>query len=337
MSNNQNSVFTGPYNGSDALLNFQEVIDSSINIPFIETVNISQFANLNWTTSNYIGDSSKNSYSSTAGASGKLSITSTSAYSDNNGNYTQDFILKSGLGDEFTYITKQNYKSSGINISETGGLELEYKYVGNSGAADDFYLNLKFSDTLSTNNTDEKYESNNSGPFRMDFSDAEIAFFIEGSYTGSNIVKNDVGLVKDQDVHTVKKFVITDKTSDFNMSFSGTLSQNYIANTETADLKKITVNLNGVRIDTVALNYTFNGVGFFLDRENEIPNSEEAYISNYLLPAIIKENNVITGSADSDVIYGSQGNDKINGGAGQDTLDLGRFDWTLNDGQADSY
>lgn len=337
MASNQNSAFTGPYNGSDALLDFQEVIDSSVSIPFADSINISQFANLNWTTSNYSGDSSKNTYTSTAGAKGKITIANTSTTADNKGGYTQDFTLESGFGDVFTFGIKQNYTSSGNNSSGKEDLSLIYTYVGNSGPADDFSLKLIFSDISSTDNTDEKYVSNNSGPFLMDYSDAEITFVIEGSYTGSNIYKINVGTEKDSDVHTIKKFVLTDKTSDFSMSFSGTLSQNYLANTETADLRKITFNSNGVRMDTATFTNTFNGVGFFLDQDNEIPNNEEMYLANHLLPAVLKENNVITGSSGDNTIYGSQGNDKINGGAGNDTLDLGRFDWTLNDGDADSY
>jgi hypothetical protein len=343
MVSNQSSEFTPPVNGADVLVNFQQELDSSFSLPFIGVTNISQFANLNWTTSNYIGDSSKNTYVSTAGARGKISITTTTSGSDTSSGYTKDFRLESGFGDVFTFVTKQNSTSSGRNTNSREEVAVTYNYVGNTGTADDFSLRLTFSDVSSSNNTNERSVWNGSGPFSMNYSGAEFTFVMDGSYTGNQIYKSgetymfNGSLEKDQDIHTITKFSLKDKTSDFNLSFTGTLSQDYLANTETANLKKITINLNGIRIDTATLNYTFNDVGFFLDTDDEIPNSEEIYLINHLLPAVLTENNVITGSSGDNTIYGSQGNDKINGGAGNDTLDLNRFDWSLNDREADSY
>jgi Ca2+-binding RTX toxin-like protein len=337
MVSNQSSEFTPPVNGATVLVNLQQELDSSFSLPFLGNINISQFANLNWTTSNYIGDPSKNTYVSTAGTQGKISITSTTSGSDTSSGYTKNFELKSGFGDVFTYGTKQNSTFSGRNTNSREEVSVTYDYVGNTGTADDFLLRLTFSNVGSSNNTDERYIWNGNGPFSMNYSDAEFTFVIEGSVAGSSTYNINSVPEKDTDVHTIKKFVLTDITSDFSMSFTGTLSQDYLANTETADLRKITINSNGVRIDTASFSKTFNGVGFFLDIDDEIPNSEEMYLANHLLPAVLTENNVITGSKFSDIIYGSLGNDRINGGAGDDTLDLGRFDWTLNDRDATTY
>jgi RTX calcium-binding nonapeptide repeat (4 copies) len=343
MSSNQNSAFTGPYNGADALLNFEESINASVSIPFLDSIRISEFASLDWTTDSFYGDSSKNTYTSTAGAKGKISITSTSSYTENSTASTQNFDFQSGFGDRLKFNNVINSSEVGSTFNSQENVFVDYFYLGDSGTQDDISLKLTFNDKTSGVSSTERQTYNTSGPFSMVFSNAELSFDIAGSYTGNQIYKSgdsymfNGSLEKDQETHTITKFVLTDKTSDFSLSFSGTLSQDYLANTETANLKKITVNLNGVRIDTASLNYTFNGVGFFLDTDGEITNSEEIYIGNHLLPAVLKENNVMTGNSADNIIYGSQGNDRINGGAGNDTLDLSRFDWSLNDRDAATY
>jgi Ca2+-binding RTX toxin-like protein len=343
MSSNQNSEFTSPVNGADVLVNIDEVINASVSIPFLDSISISQFASLDWTTDSYYGDSSKNTYTSTAGAKGKISIISKHSYTENSAAYTQNFEFQSGFGDRLKFNNVINSSEVGSTINGQENVFVDYFYLGDSGTQDDISLKLTFNDKTSGVSSTERQTYNTSGPFSMVFSNAELSFDIAGSYTGNQIYQSgdnymfNGSLEKDQDIHTITKFSLKDKTRDFSLSFSGTLSQDYLANTETANLKKITVNLNGVRIDAATLNYTFNGVGFFLDTDDEIPNSEEIYLINYLLPAVLTENNVITGSSGDNTIYGSQGNDKINGGAGNDTLDLGGFDWTLNDRDAATY
>jgi hypothetical protein len=325
-------------NGSEVLQQLESFIEG-LEIPFIDPVNVSGYANKNWNSTSYTPNASKNDYTSSASGS-NIQFTETNSNSGNN--YLFNFEFNQSNGDELTFFTST--ENSGVFENSSGKEKnaLTWKYFGNSPSAeDDYFLNVSFdvnSNKLNSKNPSSGIDSGSykgNGQFLLDFKNSEVIFNLRGSWSGNNnYVGNSETL--DQEIHAITRFSYENLTDKFSLVFSGTLTQDYLENTETADLKKVTFTMDGVKYDSSNFKNLSDGVGFLM-RDQPSSFSEEDYVNNYFLPAVIKTNNVITGTSGSDTILGSQGNDRINGGAGDDTLNLGRFDWTLNDGEADSY
>jgi Ca2+-binding RTX toxin-like protein len=327
-----------PLNGSEVLEQLESFIEG-LQIPFIDPVNLSGYANKNWNSTSYTPDASKNDYTSSASGS-NIQFTETNSNSGNN--YLFDFEFNQSNGDELTFFTSTDNSGSFANSSGKEKNTLTWKYFGNSPSAeDDYFLNVTFdvnSNKLNSKNPSTGIDSGSykgNGQFLLDFKNSEVIFNLRGSWSGSNSYIGNID-PEDQEIHTITRFSYENLIDKFSLVFSGTLTQDNLANTETANLKKVTFTMDGVKYDSSNFKNVSEGAGFLM-RDQPSSFSEEDYVNNYFLPAVIKTNNVITGTSGSDTILGSQGNDRINGGAGDDTLDLSRFDWTLNDGEADSY
>ncbi len=298
--------------------------------------------------------------------------------------YKSSFSFKSARNDllsssyETTYTETLNTKKVATGGAYTEKSALTWSYLGDdvSDKSDD--VNLK-----ATYTTTDKWKTLSNGGISSTSDDAFSyaitmdGISLEAQAASKTEYSNDSTGSETKNVEqlTFAKYAFADTNDKYTISFSGSSKTDYFAETQSLDLKAITIATESYKSVTASLKAQLKSLDQF--EVDLLPNTDlattkeslqtvmEPFVTNYANSVTILAtdgvdfdagagNDTVMGAAGDDKLNGGEGNDSISGGKGNDTLvaslgadkldggdgkdvlDLTQLDWSIEDGKGDS-
>jgi hypothetical protein len=344
-------------------------------LEFADKMDLSRFGSETWgAAQSYNPDGASNNLTFTSSNGAKLVFADTQSFTTSGTTTSEAKTLSFKLSgptassatnklDKFegSASLKESYTSADANGKTSGtwddsGLVTYVDSKGTTATTDDVTITLtKTSDKGSWSETRDANgqliasteSSSQSGAiaYKSATLNLDAAYNGTDTYTGGG--SGNWVTTKAKDTTNITKFSFSDNRSNqaLSLTFTGTVTEDYLLQTEKWDLKTVGLTTADYILTSAALiiNTTseaslFESFGFHTDQVFGDIETAASGVKMLLEPAILNGANVVTlkntgmafnAGEGNDTVTGSDGNDTINGGAGNDTINGGKGDDVL--------